>query len=378
MKSLKIAQNKINVTRPYLPDKKIFDKLTNEIWDNSWLTNDGPLLKRFNVNLKKYLGCNNLELFVNGHSALDIAIRASGITGEVITTPFSFASTTHAITMNDAKPIFCDIDPKDYTIDPKKIESLITDETQAIIPVHVYGYPCNVKEIEKIAKKNNLIVIYDSAHAFGVRYRGKSLANYGDVSMISFHATKLFHSIEGGALLFQDEKLGNKLRAYRNFGISSEIDVDYVGGNSKMNEFQAAMGLINLEHIDNLINERKTITEKYRQRLSKIEGISFHVPENNPNIEYNYSYMPIVVDNEKYGLSRDELYEKLKKYNIFTRRYFYPLISNYSCYSNIDKMDLPVSTMISNSIMCLPIYNGLTHEEVDYICDAIEIIGEHN
>ena len=361
----------ITVTKPFLPDKKEFDKLTDEIWKNRWLTNDGPLLQRFIQGLKEFTGAEHVCPTVNGHLGLDIAMKVLELKGEVITTPFSFASTSHAISMNGCKPVFCDIREDDYTLDADLIEDLITDKTSAIMPVHVYGFPCNVDKIERIAKKHGLSVIYDAAHAFGVRYNKKSLVRYGDLSMVSFHATKLFNTIEGGALITDRDDLEGRIRALRNFGIVDEVNVDYIAGNAKMNEFQAAMGILNLQSIDDILKERKAITEHYRERLEGIDGITFHVPENDSRLTYNYAYFPVLIDKEEFGKDREHVYQYLKDRRIYTRRYFYPLISDYACYSGLEHRELPNAERISEQVLCLPIYNGLTIPEVDLVVDTI-------
>ena len=368
---MKPSEYPITVTKPFLPNKAAFDKLTDEIWKNRWLTNDGPLLQKFTQVLKNYTGATNVSTTVNGHMGLDIAIKAEKLKGEIITTPFSFASTTHAIVMNGCKPVFCDIKEDDYTIDTNQIEDLITDDTTAIMPVHVYGYPCDVEKIDKIAKKYGLKIIYDAAHAFGVKYHGKSLVNYGDISMVSFHATKLFNTIEGGALFYEDSTLSTRINAYKNFGIINETNIDYIGGNAKMNEFQAAMGLLNMQSINSIIADRKRITECYRNLLDDIEGISFHMTEDSADFEYNYAYFPIIIDEKVFGKSREYIYNKLKDWNVFTRRYFYPLISDYACYKSLPHKKLPIAKHISDSVLCLPMYNGLTETDIHLVVDAI-------
>lgn len=367
----------IMVTKPFMPDIKEYEEYLDQIWKNRWLTNKGPLFKKFGIQLRDYLGIDELRLTVNGHSALDIAIKALNLSGEVITTPFSFASTTHALVLNNIKPVFCDIKECDMTIDEKKIESLITDKTTAIMPVHVYGHACNVEVIEKIAKKHNLKVIYDAAHAFGVSKNGISISNYGDASIFSFHATKIFHTIEGGCVIYHDKKYSKLLDAYRNFGIYSEDVIDYIGGNSKMNEFQAAMGLVNLKHINELLQKRKELSLYYRTKLVNVSGIKYFVPENLSDFEYNYAYFPILVDKDKFGLSRDELYILLKDKNVYTRKYFYPLIPDFGCYKGkYDEYKLPISRKIAEQILCLPLYNDLSIDDINYICYTINNIKE--
>lgn len=364
--------DKIFVTRPFLPDRKNFENLVDEIWKADWLTNNGPLHEKFALKLKNFLSVPNITLTANGHLALDIALKGLKIKGEVITTPFTFASTTHALVLNNIKPVFADITEKDLTIDASKIEPLITSQTSAILPVHVYGHPCNTAEILKIAQKYNLKVIYDAAHAFGVKKNGFSLSLEGDVSMLSFHATKLFHSIEGGALVYKDEKYKKIFDMYKNFGIEGEESINYIGENAKMNEFQAAMGIANLPYVNKNIQERKEITLTYRKYLTKIPGITFFTPESDKSIDYNYSYMPVLINKENYGHSRDEVYDYLKTKNIYSRKYFYPLITDLGCYAHsFQNIDLPIAQKVSSQILCLPIYNGLALKIVKQICNYL-------
>ena len=358
----------INVTRSSMPDFEEYCEEIRDIWDSRWLTNMGPKHKKFQADLIDYLGVEKIDLFCNGHMALEMAIQAMGLTGEVITTPFTFASTTHAIVRNGLTPVFCDVDPVTYTIDVSKIEALITDKTSAIIPVHVYGNICNVEEIERIAKKHNLKVIYDAAHAFGVKYKGKGIGSFGDASMFSFHATKVFHSIEGGAVCFSDEELGEKLYKLKNFGIATQESVEFVGGNAKMNEFSAAMGICNLRHLDEEIAKRKVAVERYRERLGNVEGIILCPIQE--NVETNYAYFPVVFDKEKFGISRDEVMDKLAKEGIGARKYFYPLTNSFDCY-NFDVNNTSVALDISYKVLTLPLYADLGIETVDKICDVI-------
>ncbi|MEG1752560.1 MAG: DegT/DnrJ/EryC1/StrS family aminotransferase [Christensenella sp.] len=345
----------------------------DSIWDKKWLTNQGPLHQKFEAALKDYLNVNNITLTVNGHLALEIAIKGLGLTGEVITTPYTFASTVHSIALNGLTPVFCDIKSSDLTLDEEKLESLITEKTSAIMPVHVYGHICNVDKIAAIAEKHNLKVIYDAAHAFGVVKNGKSIADYGDVSMFSFHATKLFHSIEGGALVYKENTLKKVFDDYKNFGIHDEEHVDYIGGNAKMNEFQSAMGLSNLPYITDIIAERKTITLRYREQLQSVLGLTLFYPDNEPGVQYNYAYLPVLIDEQIFGISRNELYEKLKSDNIFVRKYFYPIATQYACYQNISKeAHVPVALNTSNCVLTLPIYSGMELDIVDYVCDCIK------
>jgi dTDP-4-amino-4,6-dideoxygalactose transaminase len=348
-----------------------FEEYTEEIkdlWESHWLTNMGVKHKQLESELLRYLNANNITLFTNGHLALECAIAAFNLTGEVITTPFTFASTTHAIVRNCLEPVFCDINPDDYTIDIDKLESLITNKTSAIIPVHVYGNICNVKEIDKIAKKHNLKVIYDAAHAFGVTADGVSIANFGDASMLSFHATKVFNTIEGGAVIYNDEKLTKTLNDLKNFGITGPESVEYVGGNAKMNEFQAAMGICNLRHVDKEIEKRKVLEERYVERLSRIKGIK--LCKSQTGVKKNYSYFPVVFDG--YKLNRDEIFEKLKAQNIFARKYFYPLTNGYECYKDrFDSEKTPVAKYLGYRVLTLPLYADLNCDDIDRICDII-------
>jgi len=314
-----MKKENIFVTRPSLPPYEEYCEMIKRIFDTHLLTNNGDLHNELGEKIKKYLDSSHVTLFTNGHLALENAIKSLDLTGEVITTPFTFVSTVHAISRNNLTPIFCDINKDDYTIDVDKIESLITDKTSAIIPVHVYGNVCNVDKIEEIAKKHNLKVIYDAAHAFGVSYKGKKIGNYGDLSMFSFHATKVFNTIEGGCLTYSDSSLVRKLDNLKNFGIRDEETIDQIGGNAKMNEFQAAMGLCNLKYIDENIEKRKNIYLKYVKLLKNVKGIKLNYVQE--GVESNYAYFPILIE-DSYGLTRDEVYELLKKHNIFARKYF--------------------------------------------------------
>jgi dTDP-4-amino-4,6-dideoxygalactose transaminase len=358
----------ILVTRSSMPDFEEYIDEIKGLWDSHWLTNMGKKHKQLEVDLKDYLDASNITLFTNGHLALECAIATFNLTGEVITTPFTFASTTHAIVRNGLKPVFCDINPDDYTIDTDKLESMITDKTSAIIPVHVYGNICNVQEIEQIAKKYNLKVIYDAAHAFGVTVNSVGVANFGDASMFSFHATKVFHTIEGGAVTYKDGSLSKKLNDLKNFGITGPESVEYVGGNAKMNEFQAAMGICNLRHIDDEIAKRKIVVERYIKRLSSIKGIKLCKPQT--GVKSNYAYFPVVFDG--YKMSRNEVFEKLKAENIYARKYFYPLTNNFECYKGrFDVKKTPVAKYVADRVITLPLYADLALDDVDRICDII-------
>jgi dTDP-4-amino-4,6-dideoxygalactose transaminase len=360
--------NPILVTRSSMPQLEEYIEEIRDLWDSHWLTNMGIKHKQLEAELSRYLGIPNITLFTNGHLALECVITAFNLTGEVITTPFTFASTTHAIVRNGLEPVFCDIDPDDYTIDTDKLESLITEKTSAIIPVHVYGNICNVNEIERIAKKYNLKVIYDAAHAFGVTFDGVGVANFGDASMFSFHATKVFHTIEGGAVTYKDGSLSKKLDDLKNFGITGLESVEYVGGNAKMNEFQAAMGICNLRHVDDEIAKRQIVVERYIERLSNIKGIKLCKPQ--IGVKSNYAYFPVVFDG--YKLSRDEVFGKLKTKNIYARKYFYPLTNSFECYKGrFDVEKTPVAKYVADRVLTLPLYADLALEDVDRICDII-------
>ena len=362
----------INVTRSSMPNYEEYCEEIKELWDSRWLTNNGAKHKQLEADLKKYLNTKGVTLFTNGHLALEIVIEAMNFPkgSEVITTPFTFASTTHAIARNGLVPVFCDINPIDYTIDVTKIESLITDKTVAIVPVHVYGNMCDVEMIDAIAKKHNLKVIYDSAHAFGVKYKGVSSANFGDASMFSFHATKVFNTIEGGAVTYNDSSLEVVLTDMKNFGLHTPEEGIYVSGNAKMNEFQAAMGIYNLRHIDEEIAKRGRAVARYRERLGNTNGIILCPIQE--NVETNYAYFPVVFDGYKY--TRDEIFEKLKANDIIARKYFYPLINGFECYKNLEtagEEKTPVAKHIANRVLTLPLYADLTIEDVDKICDII-------
>lgn len=359
----------IQVTRSSMPPFEEYLEEIKCLWDSHWLTNMGNIHNKLELELGQYLDNPNISLFSNGHLALEIAIASQNLTGEVITTPFTFVSTTHAIVRNGLDPVFCDININDYTIDSDKLESLITDKTSAIIPVHVYGNICNVYEIDRIAKKHNLKVIYDAAHAFGIQVNGEGIANFGDASMFSFHATKVFNTIEGGAVTFKNSDLKKKLNELKNFGITGQETVEYIGGNAKMNEFQAAMGLCNLRHVDVEIMKRKAVVERYKENISGIKGIKLIQPQN--GVKGNYSYFPVVFDG--YKLNRDKVFDVLKENNIIARKYFYPLTNTLECYKgrfNIEKT--PIAKYIAERILTLPLYSDLALEDVDKICEIIK------
>lgn len=362
----------IFVTRSSMPSFEEYCEEIKELWDSRWLTNNGAKQQLFEQQIKEYLHTPHVTLFTNGHLALESILEAMCFPkgGEVITTPFSFASTAHAIVRCGLTPVFCDIKPGDYTLDESKIESLITEKTCAVVPVHVYGNVCNVEAIQKIADKHSLKVVYDAAHSFGVTYKGVSTADFGDASIFSFHATKVFNTIEGGAVCYRDGSLEQTLNDIKNFGIRGSEHTLYVGGNAKMSEFQAAMGLCNLRHLDAEIEQRKKVDERYKDRLSDIEGVRLN--EIKQDVRPNYSYFPVVFLNYKY--SRDEIFERLAKENIFARKYFYPLINEFECYSNLKTADVsktPVARRVSDNVLCLPIYSGLAMEDVDRICKII-------
>lgn len=364
--------NRIMVTRSSMPEFEEYIDEIRELWDTHWLTNMGKKHRQLQAELENYLNVPHVTLYANGHLALEFIISAMNFPkgAEVITTPFTFASTTHAIVRNGLVPVFCDINKNDYTIDVTKIEELITDKTVAIVPVHVYGNICDVEEIERIAKKYALKVIYDAAHAFGVKYKGISSACFGDASMFSFHATKVFNTIEGGAVCYSNDSLVQLLNDQKNFGIHNAEEVAYVGGNAKMNEFQAAMGICNLRHIDEEIAKRRKAVERYRERLSGVEGIKLSVIQE--NVESNYAYFPVVFDGYKY--TRNEICTMLEKQGITARKYFYPLTNSFECYRNYPTAGVektPVAQHIALRVLTLPLYADLSLEDVDRICDVI-------
>ena len=366
----------IRVTTPLMPALDDYICKLQTIWENSWLTNNGPMVQELQRALTERTGCA-VELFVNGHMALDIAIKALGLHGEVITTPFTFASTIHALVLNGCTPVFCDIKPTDYTIDENKIEALITEKTTAIVPVHVYGCPCNVKQIEEIAAKHHLKVLYDAAHAFDVTLNGTNIASFGDRSMFSFHATKVFNTIEGGALTFRENgTLAERLQRLRNFGIANEESVDFIGLNAKMNEMAGAMGLCNLPLMEQALACRKQITEWYMEVLQEQDGIRTldYEKMNHQGITYNYAYMPIEVDGQAAGYSRDELCEVLHASGIGARKYFYPLVPDYDCYRGRFRFadaEIPVARRVSERILTLPLSASMCEEDVERVCEVM-------
>ena len=361
---------RILVTRPSMPKLDEYIDEIKDIWNTRWLTNMGAKHRQLQEALISYLGVENIDLLTNGHMALELSIQALGLKGEVITTPFTFASTTHAIVRNGLEPVFCDIDPIDFTIDTSMIEELITDKTSAIIPVHVYGNICNVEEISRIASKYGLKVIYDAAHTFGECYNGKGVGSYGDVSCFSFHATKVFHSIEGGCVCYTDDDFGKEIYRLKNFGIKDEEIVDGVGANAKMNEFCAAMGICNLRHIDVEIEKRRILVEHYRDILNDIDGIQLNPIQK--NVKSNYAYFPIVIDEKSFGSSRNEIYQRLAKNGVNARKYFYPLSNSFDCFHNKYDTNLtPVALHISKRVLTLPLYSELGLNDVDRICEII-------
>jgi len=368
-----MSENKpVFVTQPALPPLEEFIVYLKQIWGSKILSNNGPFHKQFEKELANYLGVKYVSVFANGTLALVTALNVLRITGEVITTPYSFVATTHSLWWNNIKPVFVDIDPDTMNLEPEKIEAAITPQTTAIMPVHVYGNPCKVHEIQNIADTYGLKVIYDAAHAFGVNINGNSILNYGDLSVLSFHATKTFNTIEGGAIICHDEKTKKRIDFLKNFGFADEVTVIAPGINAKMNELQAAYGLVQLNYIDGYIKKRKIVSEYYRTRLAEVKGL--RILKDMDGIEYSYAYFPVFIDAVEFNRTRDELYEELKKHHIHCRRYFYPLISNFPTYRGLasaDPSNLPVATRISEQVLCLPIYPDLKENIIDRICNLI-------
>lgn len=365
-------KNSIFVTQPSLPPLNEFYEYLQKIWETKWLTNGGPYHEQLEKELCNFLNVPFISLFSNGTLALITALQALRITGEVITTPFSFVATTHSLWWNNIKPVFVDIEPQTCNIDPEKIEAAITPQTTAIMPVHVYGNPCNHKAILQIADNYNLRIIYDAAHAFGVKQNKVNICNWGDLSVLSFHATKVFNTFEGGAIICHDAKMKRHIDDLKNFGFRDETTVIAPGINAKMNEVQAAMGLLSLKYIPQAIEKRRNIFIYYQTLLQDTKGIkTLNISE---NVEYNYAYFPIFIDETQFGQSRDAVYEKLKKEQIFTRRYFYPLISNFSTYKSLpsaNKKNLLQSNQIANKVLCLPIYPNLKFEDIKKISNIL-------
>ena len=364
-----MENKRINVTRSSMPTYEEYCEEIKELWDSRWLSNRGAKHKLFEEQLQKYLMAKNVALFANGHVALEVAIDAFDLKGEVITTPYTHCSTTHSIVRNGLTPVFCDINDVDYTINAEKIEDLITENTSAIITTHVYGGVCDVKAIEKIAKKHNLKVIYDAAHAFGVTIDGKGVSDWGDASMFSCHATKVFHTIEGGITTFNDEKAFAKIDQLTNFGFTSHESVGYVSTNARMNEFEAAMGICNLRHIDGEIEKRKAAVERYEERLGGVPGIKLIAPQK--GVTRNYSYFPVFFDG--YKMNRNEVQQVLADNNVFARKYFYPLTNELECYAEYaaSVKATPVAKNAAETVLTLPLYADLSVEDVDRICDII-------
>lgn len=367
-----MSKDLITVTSPLLPSLDDFNAMLKEIWASRWITNNGQFHKRLEVALAEYLGVPYISLFTNGTLPLLTALQALRITGEVITTPYSFVATTHSIWWNGCKPVFVDIDPATGNIEPDKIEAAITPKTTAIMPVHVYGKPCDTKRIQEIADKYGLKVIYDAAHAFGVKVNGESILNAGDMSTLSFHATKVYNTIEGGAMVMHDEKTKQRIDYLKNFGFAGEVTVVGPGINSKVDEMRAAYGLLNLRQVDNAIAARQQVAIKYREALRNVDGITFF--DDMPGVKHNYSYFPVFVDAEKYGMTRDELYFKMKDANVLGRRYFYPLISEFSTYRGLESArpeNLPNAHKMANSVICLPMHHALSEEDIERTITAI-------
>lgn len=364
----------INVTKPFLPPIEEFTESLKEIWENHWLTNDGPVLHRYERILSSYFETDNICLFNNGTLALQIGLQGMKISGEVITTPFSFVATTHALFWNKIRPVFVDIESEYYTLDPAAVEAAITPWTTAILAVHVYGHPCRLNALADIARRHNLVLIYDAAHAFGVGIAGKSIASFGDLSMFSFHATKVYHSMEGGMLTFSDSALKNIFDYLKNFGFKNEFEVVMPGTNAKMNEMQALMGILVLRYMDDIIERSRKISRVYREHLQVLPGI--RIPPPFPNeVKYNYGYQPIEIIEQEFGMSSDALYNALKKYNVHCRRYFHPLICDLACYQSLSVKDpLTVARRVSEQILTLPIYDSLAVCDAELICDIIRNI----
>lgn len=367
-----MENKQITVTAPLLPDLEEFNHLLKEIWDSKWITNNGSFHQRLESALCEYLKVPYISLFTNGTLPLLTALQALRITGEVITTPYSFVATTHSIWWNGCKPVFVDIDPATGNIDPDKIEAAITPRTTAIMPVHVYGKPCDTAKIKKIADKYGLKVIYDAAHAFGVEVDGKSILNEGDMSTLSFHATKVYNTLEGGALVMHDAEMKKRIDQLKNFGFTGEITVEAPGINSKVDEVRAAYGLLNLKLVDSAIEARHQAAIRYRNDLRNVEGITYM--EDMPGVKHNYSYFPIFIDAEKFGMTRDELYMKMKENNVLSRRYFYPLISEFDTYKGLPssgRENLPNAHKVADSVLCLPMHHELSEEDLNRIINLI-------
>ncbi|MGA4516240.1 DegT/DnrJ/EryC1/StrS family aminotransferase [Solibacillus silvestris] len=367
----------IAVVQPSMPSYEEYLEEIKDLWETRWLTHSGPKHQTLEKELCNYLQVNNIALFANGHLALELAINALQLTGEIITTPFTFASTTQAIVRNNLTPVFCDINENDYTIDVEKIEALITDKTSAIIPVHVYGNVCNVEKIERIALKYNLKIIYDAAHAFGVKVNNRAIGTYGDMSMFSFHSTKVFHTVEGGGLTYNDPIYSTMFAKLRQFGMEGQEAVPAIGTNAKMTEMHAAMGLCNIRHVDEEITKRGKVMKRYFEYLSEVKGITLCRPKE--KITQNYSYLPVLINKEEFGMNRDEVVDLLAKNNIFARKYFYPLTNEFEAYKGMFEIqETPVAKRISENILTLPLYADLALEDVERICAVILNIKKTN
>ena len=369
-----MSQDIITVTSPLLPPLEEFKPYLEDIWRRKWLTNNGYYHKELENALCEYLGVPYISLFTNGTLPLICALQALRITGEVITTPYSFVATTHALWWNGIKPVFVDIDRRTGNIDPEKIEAAITPKTTAIMPVHVYGQPCEMERIQEIANTYGLKVIYDAAHAFGVEKEGKSLLVAGDMSTLSFHATKVYNTVEGGALVCQDAQTKQRIDYLKNFGFANETTVVAPGINGKMDELRAAYGLLSLKHVDEAIAKRKQVALRYREALRQVRGITFF--EDRPGVKHNYSYFPIFINEKEYGMSRDALYEKMKTAGVYGRRYFYPLISTFSTYRGLESArpsNLPNAHKMAEEVICLPMHHGLSEEDVDRVLRCIQV-----
>lgn len=367
-----MENKQITVTSPLLPDLEEFHKLLKEIWDSKWITNNGSFHKQLEKELAAYLKVPYISLFTNGTLPLITALQALRITGEVITTPYSFVATTHSLWWNGIKPVFVDVDPSNCGLDPAKIEAAITPKTTAIMPVHCYGKPCDTRAIQEIADKYGLKVIYDAAHAFGVEVNGESILNSGDMSTLSFHATKVYNTIEGGALVMHDEKTKQRIDYLKNFGFANETTVVAPGINSKMDEMRAAYGILNLRQVDAAIAARQNVANVYRDALRGVEGITFF--DDMPGVRHNYSYFPIFIDAEKFGKTRDQLYFEMREANVLGRRYFYPLISEFSTYRGLPsatRENLPEAYKLADTVLCLPMHHDLSEEDINRVLEII-------
>lgn len=366
----------ILVTRSSMPPFSEYCAEIEDLWESRWLTNMGTKHQELQAKIAQYIDAGNLALLSNGHMSIELSLQALGLTGEVITTPFTFASTTQAIVRCGLTPVFCDIDPVTLTLDSEKIEALVTERTTAIVPVHVYGNICDVEAIDRIAKRHGLKVLYDAAHTFGIRYKNQGMGAFGDVSCFSFHATKVFHTIEGGAVSFKKEMFGRRLAQLRNFGLEGSETVESVGCNAKMNEFSAAMGLCNLRHLDAEIKKRGRIVKRYREHLEGIHGLRLKAVQ--AEVEPNHAYFPVLFDKTVFGASRDEVQAALKENGVFSRKYFYPLTSSFDCYNKrFDPEQTPIALRSSRQVLCLPLYADLPFEEVDRICEIIMKCGRN-